>query len=164
MDIKTIAVPLDFGAPSRKALGYARAFAEQFGASLHLLHVVSVPWVAGAFAATPSDVPVEEPAGAMVQELIDDANRQLREALPEAEIRAFGVRTFVQVGDPREVILEHAARERIDLIVMGTHGRTGTAHLLLGSVTERVVREAPCPVLTVREAKSEAHAEETGAR
>ena len=72
------------------------------------------------------------------------------EALPSSDRQQFNVRTIVKVGDPVFQIVEYARLESIDLIVMGTHGRSGVAHLFLGSVAERVVRTAPCPVLTVR--------------
>ena len=83
-----------------------------------------------------------------VDELVVEAETRLNEALgPEQGDRP--LRMTVKVGDPRAQIVVHAAAEDADLIVMGTHGRTGAARFLLGSVAERVVREAGCPVLTV---------------
>jgi nucleotide-binding universal stress UspA family protein len=85
-----------------------------------------------------------------LKDLEGDAQKRLNGALPSADRQRFNVRTSVQVGDPAIQIVEYARLESIDLVVIGTHGRSGVAHLVLGSVAERVVRSAPCPVLTVR--------------
>jgi nucleotide-binding universal stress UspA family protein len=79
-----------------------------------------------------------------------DALGQLENLVPEAERGAHPVRCATRVGHPFVEILACAAEQKADLIVMGTHGRGPVAHVLLGSVTEKVVRKAPCPVLTVR--------------
>ena len=150
MDIKTILVPFDFGDPALRALAYAQGLAERFGAALHLLHVVPNPYVAGAYLATPPDSVGASLPQELLVEFLRHAEQRLQRALPTAEREAFRVRTFVNVGDPRKEILDHAAAEHVDLIVMGTHGRTGAAHVLLGSVAEKVVRASSCPVLTVR--------------
>ena len=85
-----------------------------------------------------------------LNKLEQDARQRLDAALTSAERDHFKVRSIVRVGDPLFEIVEYARTERVDLIVMGTHGRTGMSHLFLGSVAERVVRTAQCPVLTVR--------------
>jgi nucleotide-binding universal stress UspA family protein len=85
----------------------------------------------------------------LIEEFTREAEQRL-DAVLNDEDRAHAARTLVCSGDARSRILNHAAREHVDLIVMGTHGRKGAAHLFLGSVAERVVREASCPVLTVR--------------
>jgi nucleotide-binding universal stress UspA family protein len=151
MDIGTILVPFDFGEPSRHALAWARDLGDRFGASLHLLHVVPNPYTPNAFMPLAPDLPgaYALPPG-LTDELLKQAEDHLDAVLPTAERQAQRVRAFVRSGDPRSQILDHAAREGVDLIVMGTHGRTGAAHLFLGSVAERVVRAASCPVLTVR--------------
>ena len=141
---KRILVPLDFSEPSMHALTYAKMLAELFGASLDLLHVVPNPYVA-------------DPSGlymALPQNLLDDFEREARTRLEETltpeERKNFKAQTSVSTGDPLVAIVEHARLAPVDLIVMGTHGRTGVSHLFLGSVAERVVRSASCAVLTVR--------------
>jgi nucleotide-binding universal stress UspA family protein len=83
--------------------------------------------------------------------LIKDAEARVEEGVKAAAARGIGVAGRVLVGLPFQTIIEAARAADVDLIVMGTHGRTGFSHLLLGSVAERVVRHAPCPVLVVRE-------------
>ena len=85
-----------------------------------------------------------------LNELERDASQRLHNTLTAAEREHLKARSVVKIGDPLIEIVEHARRERVDLIVMGTHGRTGVSHWFLGSVAERVVRTAACPVLTVR--------------
>lgn len=151
MYIKTILVPFDFGEPSQHALAYARGFAELLDASLHLLSVVPNPYLPNPVMPLPPELPSAYTVPAeLVEQLMTDAESRLDGLVSEAEKQAARVRTFVLAGDARKEILEHAAREHVDMIVMGTHGRTGAAHLFLGSVAERVVRAARCPVLTVR--------------
>lgn len=113
----------DFSSSSEAALGAAHDYAKHFGARLHLLHVV---W-------PPAD-PVPPP-------VFKEIEAELGAVVP--------VLTAVESGAPAAEIVRYAERNRIDLIVVGTHGRTGVTRALLGSVAERVVRTAPCPVLTV---------------
>jgi nucleotide-binding universal stress UspA family protein len=143
--IKKILVPFDFSAPATHALDFAQRLAPVFGASVEALHVVTY---------MPDVQPIPGlgaiPIGAQpVDAMVADAEARLHEALAVEDTRHRYLRKRVGVGDPRAQILAFAAAEDIDLIVMGTHGRSGAAHLLLGSVAERVVREADCPVLTV---------------
>jgi len=135
--LKNILVATDFGPASDAALAYGRALAQTFGAKLHLLHVAD---------------------NTFLQPLVNDpyvlkaATLRRLEARLTAEDRAtLSARPALVVADqPADAITAHAKEAAIDLIVMGTHGRTGVSHLLVGSVAERVVRTAPCPVLTVR--------------
>ena len=142
-----ILVPTDFSDTSDAALGYARWLAETFGASLHLLHAFEDPYAAGAL--------VPEVYGTVSEELrevaLKAAENQLQQRLPEAARVPLRGTTAVVTGSPAPAIVKYASEHGVDLIVMGTHGRGGMAHLLLGSVAEKVVRTAPCPVLTVRE-------------
>jgi len=142
-----ILVPTDFSPPSYAALGYARAVATQFGASLHLLHVADDPYRA----ALAAEVYVPEVEG-LRDEIVTSALGRLKEQLTAADTTALHATTAAVIGTPAWTIVEYAAANDIDLIVMGTHGRGGMAHLLMGSVAERVLRTAPCPVLTVRHA------------
>ena len=141
---KRILVPLDFSEQSLRALAYAKTIAKPFAASLDLLHVVPNPYVAD-----PSGLYTPLPQN-FLDDLERDARTRLDESLPTDERSALRARSLVTVGDPLLEIVSCAHSEHIDLIVMGTHGRTGISHLFLGSVAERVVRTAPCPVLTVR--------------
>ena len=143
--ITRILVPTDFSATSDAALDFAKMIAETLGASLHLLHVFEDPFVAGAFAAE-AYTPMPP---ATRQALIDDANARLTHRLTPDEQTWFRGTTEIIVGVSAPAIVEYARETNADLIVMGTHGRTGMAHLLIGSVAERVVRLSPCPVLTV---------------
>lgn len=132
-----ILVPTDFSLTADAALDYARALAAKFGASLHLLHVLEDPVTSDPL--TPTSAPE---ASTFQSTLLDDARLRLaHRALPGP---------LAQMRATTDAIAEYAATHGIDLIVMGTHGRAGVAHLLIGSVAERVVRTAPCPVLTVR--------------
>jgi nucleotide-binding universal stress UspA family protein len=142
--ITHILVATDFSPASDAALAWARDLAQQYAARLSLLHVVTDPMATGVLT---SEVYV--PAKPETQErLMREATARLEQALPPDERRQFGVMIEARIGDVAENILETAREEKVDLIVMGTHGRHGLAHLLLGSVAERVLRDAPCPVLT----------------
>jgi nucleotide-binding universal stress UspA family protein len=143
-----ILVPTDFGAASDAALEYARAFAAKFGASLYVLHVVEGSYASGPMG-TEAFV-VESPA--IQQALMDDARARLDVRVNADDRVRFNATSELIVGASARVILHFAEERGIDLIVMGTHGRSGMAHLLMGSVAEKVVRHAPCPVLTVRQA------------
>jgi nucleotide-binding universal stress UspA family protein len=131
--IKRILVPTDFSSGSLDALDYAEELARVLDATLLLLHVERVP-VAGSKAGERAHAAAAEHLGKVVEEL---AHHGLR-----VEMR-------LREGAPDEEIADVAASEHVDLIVMGTRGRTGVAHALLGSIAERVVRTSPCPVLTV---------------
>lgn len=141
-----ILVPTDFSSPSDAALATAKALAAQFGASIQLLHVLDDPY---ATAACATDACGYLPPG-LKESWQRQAQAHLDAQLTEAERAQFRATTNVVFGSPATSIVEYARDNRMNLIVMGTHGRGGVAHLLLGSVTERVVRTAECPVLTVR--------------
>lgn len=144
-----ILVPTDFSEPSDAALDYARALAETFGASLHLLHVIEPSHETGAFS-NEAYIAVEAPGA--YEMLVKEAQSKFAHRVLPTDRARYGATTEVMTGTSADTIVEFAADQRIDLIVMGTHGRTGIAHLLMGSVAEHVVRDAPCPVLTVRQA------------
>lgn len=143
-DIKRILVPLDFSASSTRALDYACRLAVKFSASIHLVHVCEVPSMItasmDAYAIAYTD---------FSQRLGEEAELQLnREA---ARISDLKVTTEVLFGQPAMSIIDAASANQSDLIVMGTHGHGAVMHMMMGNVAERVVRGAPCPVLTVRE-------------
>jgi nucleotide-binding universal stress UspA family protein len=133
-----ILVPTDFSAPSEAALTYARELAHQFDAALHLIHIAENPFLR----AVVSD-----------RRALDDAAlRWLEDRLTDAERQHGAVAILQQSDEPANEILRYAKSADINLIVIGTHGRTGLARVVLGSVAEAVVRAAPCPVLTVHSA------------
>ena len=151
-----ILVPTDFSPPSDAALEYARAIAKRFGATLHVLHILDDPYRT-AFA---SEVYVPELEG-LRDELLADAVARLKDRLQASDVRELRATTAAVIGMPSSSIVDYAGLHDIDLIIMGTHGRGGMSHLLMGSVAERVVRTAPCPVLTVRETPATAKAKTT---
>jgi nucleotide-binding universal stress UspA family protein len=143
MTINRILVPTDFSADANAALTYALGLARKFDAPVHLLHVVEDPLAAGVWS---SEIYTAEIAGLQVN-LVRDAEERLRRTVPDD---AGIVTTEVRTGHAAKQITEAARDTKSDLIVMGTRGRTGVAHVIMGSVAERVVRLAPCPVLTLR--------------
>ena len=149
--LKNILVATDFSEPSDAALTYGRALAQNFTATLHVLHVVGN--VSSAVYG-PEGYATSVPT--LQQGVEDAARRQLDDLLAGSDERLPATRRVLITSDtPALAIVEYAGRERIDLIVTGTHGRGALAHLLMGSVAERVVRTAPCPVLTVRHPERE---------
>lgn len=149
--IKKILVATDFGPASDSALRYGRELARGFGAALHVLHVTEDLFVRAmdgyAYAAI----------SPQIQEDIERAGRKQTEALlgddDRRELNASAV--TVTSNSPAAAIVDYAKAHTIDLIVLGTNGRGAVAHLFMGSVAERVVRTAPCPVLTVRDPEHE---------
>jgi nucleotide-binding universal stress UspA family protein len=144
--IHQILVPTDFSATSDAALDYAREVAARFDGSLHLLHVLEDPFTNRPLA---PDAYVTDTPGVRTT-ILEDARARLAHRLTPRDRDELAANAEMVFGSGAETIVEYAASRGIDLIVMGTHGRTGMAHLLLGSVAERVVRTAYCPVLTVR--------------
>ncbi len=144
MDWKTILVPTDFSKHSRAALALARDLAREQGARLVVLHVV-----ADALPALLPDV-----VGFRYDEIVDALGRRAMESLPEffpeAERQGVSVEFRVAFGPPQLEITRVAAELRADLIVIATHGRSAALHLLIGSVAEKVIRSACCPVLVTR--------------
>ncbi|HET6440389.1 MAG TPA: universal stress protein [Anaeromyxobacter sp.] len=142
-DFKRICCPIDFSDASRAAMEVAADLARRFGASLTLLHAYPVPGYTfpdGSVVASPR----------MLQELADQAAKHLGDWQRQAqELGAPSVNGETLVGEPAVEIVAYAKERGVDLLVLGTHGRTGLEHALMGSVAERVVRRARCPVLTV---------------
>lgn len=145
IQLRRILLATDFSEYSKPATNYACAFAEKFGAELHLLHVVQ-----DFVALVPEPGLAFPPPSNLEQEIVAGAERGLAAYLdPTWEVGKTIVRA-VRQGTPFVEIVRYAKENTIDLIVIGTHGRSALAHVLLGSVAERIVRKAPCPVLTVR--------------
>ena len=141
-----ILVPTDFSETADAALAYAKTLAERLGASLHLVHVFIDPYLVAAYA---PEVYTPPPPDAR-ERLLAEVNDRLFERLDTEDAQRFHGTRAVTSGLTAPQITAYAAQHDIDLIVMGTHGRRGVAHLLLGSVAEHVVRTARCPVLTIR--------------
>jgi nucleotide-binding universal stress UspA family protein len=151
IDLKKILVATDFSEPAQAALAYGRELARTFGASLTVLHIVDnvltrAYGLDGMMMADPElQREIETCAQRQIDELLFDEDRH--------DLSAIGA--IVTSNSPAAAIVTYARDAAIDLIVIGTHGRGAVAHLLIGSVAERVVRTAPCPVLTVRHPEHE---------
>jgi nucleotide-binding universal stress UspA family protein len=143
--LKRILVPIDFSEFSNAALQYGCELAERFGAELHLLHVLQ-----DMVAMVPEPGLAFPPPGNYWAELQASSDKALNQLLDLSWEEGKQVVRKTSQGVPFLEIVRYAKKNEIDLIVIGTHGRTGLAHVLLGSVAEKVVRKAPCPVLTVR--------------
>ena len=150
IDLHHILVPTDFSKFSQAALTYAVAFAEKFGAELHLLHVVQ-----NLALMVPDTVNVVPPIGPSVEQLTAAVREALERTSRENQLERFKIHREVREGTPFYEIIQYAKEKSVDLIVMGTHGHSGLVHVLLGSVTEKVVRKSPCPVLTIRHPEHE---------
>ena len=145
-EIKRILVPTDFSPASDIALQYGIDMAKCLGARIHLLHVIDDASFAAAY---PEGAYIEIPG--LQERLMKDATDDLKKSEARGQAAGVGTTMEVVVGNPAGAIAHTATSRGIDLIVMGTHGRGAFAHLVLGSVAERVVRIAPCAVLTVRD-------------
>jgi nucleotide-binding universal stress UspA family protein len=142
LPLQTILHPTDFSEHSDYAFRLACSLARDYGARLLVLHVMEWPSLsyAGVMTAPPAPPPSAEQRQAVQEHL-----RRIRP--PDASIR---VEHHFEEGEPAATILQVAQKNECDLIVMGSHGRTGLNRLLMGSVAEQIVRRAPCPVLTVK--------------
>ena len=143
IDVRTILVPLDFSPSSDAVLEWAAHLAEEHGSRLVLLHAYHLPvdfqQLEGAY--LPPDFWTQVKA---------DASQNLDRYAVRLRERGLEVETSIREGYPASVIEDEARARHADLVVIGTRGHTGLKHLLLGSVAERVVQKAPCPVLTVK--------------
>ena len=143
INLKKILVPTDFSEHSEKAVLYGTELAKQFGGELHLLHTFEeapIMYGEGGAYFTPE----------MTHDMKTAAQKHLDEVKVEVPDEVHVVRT-VAYGHSFVEIVKYAKEHAIDLVVVGTHGRGAIAHMLLGSVAEQVVRQAPCPVLVVRD-------------
>jgi universal stress protein A len=147
--VKKILVPVDFSKSSSAVLDYAGRIAEKFGATIDVLHV----WETPSYRWPDAAIGIEgEPPVTLAALVRSRASEDMDELLRVLEGRALPrIGKRFETGDARDAILRVAVDGRYDLVVMGTHGRRGLSHLVLGSVAEQVVRRSPCPVLTVRE-------------
>ncbi|HEY1555467.1 MAG TPA: universal stress protein [Kofleriaceae bacterium] len=148
MSWKTILVPHDFSASANHAAALARDEAKAHGGRLVLLHVIELP-----ANIRPDAMIVPDDNGAPINVrdyAVGKAEKHLADLVERLVKDGATASAVVRVGNPVDEINQLASDEKVDLIVMGTHGRSGLAHLLVGSVAERVVRSSRVPVLTVR--------------
>jgi nucleotide-binding universal stress UspA family protein len=140
---KRILMPTDFSPTAASALGHATALAGQFDAELHVMHVLEEPVIYAPLTADALALPQ------LRENLERDARATLDKVLSEPPLQRLQARPVLRWGTPYLEIADYAASEQVDLIVMGTHGRSPLPSLLLGSVTQKVLQKAPCPVLAV---------------
>lgn len=144
-DIKKVLVPIDFSDYSKNALKYAVNFSMQFNAEMILIYVIE-PVI------YPPDFSMGQIALPSVNTEWDIKAKEELNKLAKSEIpSSIKVTTVLKTGKPFVEIIETAAEYDVDLIIIATHGHTGVEHILFGSTAEKVVRKAPCPVLTLRE-------------
>lgn len=149
IDMKRIIVPIDFSDYSKKALRYAVEFARQFSAEIILIYVVEPVIYPADFSFGQVAIP------SMENELRERGEEQLRKLIETEARQDIPARAFVRSGKPFAEINRLAKEEDADLIIIATHGHSGIEHVLFGSTAEKVVRKAPCPVMTVRDKEKE---------
>ena len=148
VSLNKILVPTDLSESGARVLAEAQMFASAFSATIDLMYVWTPPALAAPESVLTGVGVTEQP---LLEYLRASASDQLSKF--ESDARSAGIpihESFCDLGDPATAIVERAASGGYDLLVLGTHGRTGLSHVLMGSVAEKVVRRAPCPVLTVR--------------
>lgn len=143
MTAQHILVPLDFSPYADQALEYAIELGQKLQARLTLLHVIHLTPL------TMGDSVTAFP-GTFLEEIETDAEQLMNASLGRLHHGGLSGETVIVHGVPFQAIIETAESRDVDLIIMGTHGRTGLTHVLMGSVSEKVVRLAPCPVLVTR--------------
>lgn len=146
IQLNRILIPTDFSEFSRPAMDYGCAIAARFESELHLLHVVPDP----AMLVPDSHAFAVEPMLAQAEAMKEDSDKQLAAMPGGGWDNGRPIVRETRVGAAFVEIIDYAKTHNVDLIVIGTHGRSGLMHVLLGSVAERIVRKSPCPVLTVK--------------
>lgn len=144
LKISRIVCAVDFSEYSDFALRYAVHFARTFDAELHVLHVVELPFLPSYSLAGVPDLSIPS------EEIEEGARKKLDELVTKCRTQYAKVEGQVRTGTAFVEIIGYAREAEADLIVVGTHGRTGLRHMLIGSVAEKIVRKARCPVLSVK--------------
>ena len=144
MQIKTVLFPTDFSNGARAAMDYALSLAKDYNARLVLLYVIQDISIAEWY------IPSSISATDLVEDMQKSAGKEMEKWGAEAAAKVKDVEKMVVRGVPFVEIIRTAKEKKADMIVIGTHGRTGIDHMLFGSTAEKVVRKSPCPVLTVR--------------
>jgi universal stress protein A len=146
MNVRSILVPVDYSECSEKAVALAADLARRFGSALDVVHV----WDRPAYVSDDTKVGHGDTARSLIDMICEEAQRQMDAFTARLELApTTKISTRLLAGNPAAVLLEELAAGKHDLLVIGTHGRTGLSHLLLGSVAEKLVRLSPVPVLTV---------------
>ena len=146
-EIKKILFPTDFSVASDYALSYAVSMAKRFKAEIFLIHVVDTSYDISGFYIP--HISVEK----LIQEMESSAEAQLKKVGGKISRSVKAYESAVKSGVPHKEIIKFAKNKGIDMIIMGTHGKSGTDHFFFGSTTERVMKQADCPVLTIRPPK-----------
>ena len=142
INIKNILCPVDHSDCSKEALKYAVSFAIKDNSKLYLLHVIDIRTFDESINAMTPQIPDDETLAQLKTKLLDCIPEEMRDDM--------NVEALVVQGIPFVEIISTAKKNDIDMIVLGSHGRTGITHMMMGSVSEKVVRKAPCPILIVR--------------
>jgi len=145
--LQKILVPTDFSDYSRLSLQYGLSFCKEYEAQMILLHVIEDPFYPSTGASFGFDM------DDFFRKMEKEAQDRLSEMVPPELEKVTRIERVVTRGTPFLEIIRISREQEVDMIVLATHGRTGLAHVLMGSVTEKVVRKAPCPVLVVRAAQ-----------
>ena len=143
ISLKNVLCPIDHSDCSKEALKYAVTLAMRDKAKLLLLHIIDIRSFSEGLEAMSKPLPDEE--------TLEQLRAKLLDCIPEEMRDDMDVEAIVIQGIPFVEIISTSREKEIDMIVMGSHGRTGISHMMLGSVSEKVVRKAPCPVLIVRQ-------------
>lgn len=147
--IKKILFPTDFSPCAEHALQYALAFASECKAKLFVLHVISD-------INTPAVFGLElYPVLKDYEKIEEKAKQAMQQVIPERFLKEIEVENIIVQGTPFVEIIKCAKKNEVDLITIATHGRTGVTHMLMGSTAEKIVRMAPCPVLTIKHPEHE---------
>ena len=146
-EIKKILFPTDFSVASDYALSYVVSMAKRFKAEIFLIHVVDTSYDISGFYIP--HISVEK----LIQEMESSAEAQLKKVGGKISRSVKAYKSAVKSGIPYKEIIKFAKNKGIDMIIMGTHGKSGTDHFFFGSTTERVMKQADCPVLTIRPPK-----------
>ena len=142
-EVKKILLPIDFSEAAIKILQYAIFVAEKFNAKIFIIYVMEYPY-------TLSGVAPSRPDNEYEDQMISFAEKRMASFLKEHRgLLPLSYESSILSGHPAEEIISYAAMERVDLIIIGTHGHKGLEKMLFGSVAEKVVKLAPCPVLTI---------------
>ncbi len=146
LNLKNILIPIDFSANSKNALLYSVELAEKFNSSLHLLYIIEPVVYAPDFSMGQITVPAVE-TYEVEKRAMDELEKISKQYIPESIVCTFAVK----IGKPFSEIVDAAKEQNIDLIVISSHGHSTVEHIFFGSTSEKVVKKAPCPVLTLRE-------------
>jgi nucleotide-binding universal stress UspA family protein len=147
--INKILIPTDFSVPSRHAFGYAVDFNKMFRARLYLVHVLQDFTEFSEYTLSPAILPQ------LYLEFEQNASNKLEEMVSVIVPTQMHCETYILHGIPFYEVIQFARNEQIDLIVVGSHGRTGLKYVLFGHTAEKIVKKAPCPVLSVRHPDTE---------